>query len=362
MATWQLKDLRRWSDEHPLQGAKISTENDYPFTWEFPSLTLKLNNFDGSFDSMVRGDEVIIHNKQGTEIRFAGIIDRLKPAPKNHYLEVFVLNHAIQLKDSNACGQWEKDDENNYTGNIIVREGGKLSLEGVLERSLIRMKSEEPPNPVCEFLFIPDFAFRDEFENCPYSNNGLINTLIFKNSTGGYRRIFKRLEDPIDYDIGLYYRDNTVYFIVFYSYMAGNNTEYGYSLYELDNQNNTSTFVGDFQGFVNQYYFMPYLSLPETSTSFPIWISHQIFDQIRNEFNYANDDPLFEIVFWSKYQEIDYFVIREIWKSSRCVWIIGKVDITLEYINFRYINPKMIDIIRDMAILTNGLWWVTQER
>jgi len=371
--TWQLKDLRRWSDEHPLQGAKISTENDYPFTWEFPSLTLKLNNFDGSFDDMARGDEVIIHNSQGDEIRFAGIVDNIKRQPKNYYIEVYVLNYGIKLKDEPAAGAWEKDDEDEYTGNLIVSVNG-VGIDVALKKALFKQIVDEPSSEIQitgERIFKSDFANSAAFTNAPYCACGMSAPILFFNETDD--RYFNFLSEqylyiPINWPRMAFNVINNEVYLTYVRHIHWSRDYYKKTVWRFKKnriiQESDEQIEGyeDFPIIVNEL---------QPVSNYPQIMIDLIIDELNNK--YPLSDSKYsrrEMLQILKYNRIYYFIILDA-KSGGTVmdfkkagfmryWI-GKIDNVLESVYYRYINPKLIDIVRDMAILSNALWWVTRE-
>jgi len=370
MATWQLKDLRRWSEKHPLEGAKISTEQNYPFSWEIPSLKLELNNFEGTFDSMARGDEVIIYNKQGDEIRFAGIVDNIKRMPKNYYLEVFVLNYGIQLKDCLPYGQFETDDEGEYTHNVITSVNG-VPINKALSNTLFETNFNEIGGTRhVRRLFVPDFASADAFSNTPYSRYGTTAHYIMKQLDGEYFRI-PQIKSGVrtDLESNLYQKDGKLYFIVQYIYPSGNTANYGYKIYEINTNTNTITFKDTLDGYTEKDADIPYNMLPDMNETYPDGLYQEMYDDYRDIYGYNVGSPPIEIQGLKDFKGKPFFIIREVWENviwggatlTAYNWSVGRFDSALNSIHYRYTNPKCIDIVRDMAILSNGLWWVTKE-
>lgn len=379
MATWQLKDLRRWSEKHPLEGAKISTEQDYPFSWEIPSLKLELNNFEGTFDSMARGDRVVIHNKQGTEIRFAGIIDEIHKNPKDYRVEVVVLNDAIMLKDEAASGAWEKDDDDQYTGNLVVSVNGVNISEALEEATYKQLTSEPPKSDIVQIsgekIFKSDFADGDTFTDTPYSKYGTMLPLFFRNNNTNNFSIVSEGKLLVDYywpTLGFSLVDNQVK--LNYIRMIESSPNYiKKSIYifngiyiEKESDEKSDYREADTNGLdtiMNE--------LPNISNYDEKYINQALLI-LDKEYPLSSDGYTYRALLKiSKYNDVYYFIILDVkkrygrasdyQKEGALRWWIGKIDSALGNITFHYINPKLIDIVRDMAILSNALWWVTQE-
>jgi len=380
MATWKLKDLRYWCIEHPLAGAKISTEQDYPFHWEFSSLTLKLHNFEGTFDNIARGDRVIIHNRTGTEIRFAGIVDSIKSNPKTYYLEVYILNDAIILKDETPSGIYEKNEKGEYTGNVIISVNA-VTIEQALKNALYSLSGTKHLNIFTGITydwgtkrFNPDFASSEQFADTPYSQSGTICPIYFRRQNGGYFYYLNEKNTYVRY-----------YFPTFAFCLIGENIKLVYirriSVGAGSKARETKWIIdGDHLILESEEEFKQQQDYPEIvnelpiATDYPKYIIEQAIDILNFEYPLSSDEYTYRDVFkvW-KYNNIYYYLILDVKKryTNNIVdytknegvlrWWFGRTDSIVNNISYHYTNPKMIDIVKDMAILTNALWWVTQE-
>lgn len=383
MTTWELRDLRYWCIKHPLEGAKISTEQDYPFHWEFSSLTLKLNNFEGTFDNIARGDRVIIHNRTGTEIRFAGTVDSIKGNPKTYYLEVYVLNDAIILKDEPAFGNYEEDDNGERTGNVII-SANAVKIEKALEKALYSLYNLSGTVSFGTFAgmvfyygtqrFNADFASSEQFTNTPYNNNGTICPIYFRRESGGYFYYLNEKNTYVRY-----------YFPTFAFCLIGDQIKLVYirriSVNAGSNARETKWIIdGDYLILESEEEFEQQQDYPEIvnelpiATDYPKHIIEQAILILNIEYPLSNDEYTYRDVYkvW-KYNNIYYYLILDVKKryvndivgytKNKDVlrWWFGRTDALVNSISYHYTNPKMIDIVKDMAILTNAFWWVTQE-
>lgn len=365
---WTLKDIRKYCEAHPLTGVKIQSEDEQAFNWVIPGFSIELINFDGTFNSMERGDEMILQDESNV-VKFSGVIDEIDFDRTNEMVTISVINHAIKLKDNPLKGLFEYDATTHQPTGNIIREGNELSLAEVMNTLGSTMLYDAPGGAVTyQKLFKLDVAAATLYKHTPFNTYGCLAPWIFKDSDGKlvYWKVPKNTDkaNPGDYYFALLENNQIPVFVIgTFKYIARRESGplyASYNVYLMENLTITkcsAIILVDYQTKIPPI--SPATTWPggqidaaiaDLNTQVPLadgYIHRHLFSvvQIEDEYYYAIKDS-------KKSNGKDYYSFGD-WR----LWL-GKIYSILDAISFKYTNANMVDLLKDMAILTNSVWWV----